>query len=244
MSRFRAFSYHMTISLIIFAILAYLIVEVWYPEFFFTIDGGWEGIRIVIGVDLVLGPLLTLVVYKAGKPGLKFDLSCIGVLQSLCLIAGVYVIYTERPLYFIFYDKHFYSASADTYKNYGVLPPLLGDNTEPLPIKVISKLPGNPIEQADFLKIIFQDNIPAWIYAPTYLNLYDHMNEVIVSGSSEEEMRGRDEKGNLDRWLVKHGGEFDDYAFIPIHSRYRDAFIGIDKAKKLFVDIIEIPPPI
>ncbi len=117
MSRFSAFSYHMAISLVIFAILAYLIVEVWYPEFFFTIDGGWEGIRIVIGVDLVLGPLLTLVVYKAGKPGLKFDLSCIGVLQSLCLIAGVFVIYTVRPLYFIYYDKHFYSASADTYKN-------------------------------------------------------------------------------------------------------------------------------
>jgi hypothetical protein len=243
MSRFTAFFYHIAISLVIFVILAYLIVEIWYPEFFFAIDGGWEGIRLVIGVDLVLGPLLTLVVFKSGKPGLKFDLGCIGALQTLCLIAGVFVIYTERPVYFIFYDKHFYSASADTYRNYGVEPPSLTENSQTFPIKVISKLPDHPIEKAGFLTIIFQDNIPAWIYRPTYLDLSDHMDEVIVSGTSEVEMRGRDKKGNLDRWLAKHGGEFDEYAFIPVHSRYRDAFIGISKAKKLFVDIIEIPPP-
>jgi len=24
----------------------------WYPDFFYTIDGGWEGMRIIIGADL------------------------------------------------------------------------------------------------------------------------------------------------------------------------------------------------
>jgi len=102
MTRFHAFSYHMTISLVIFFALSYVIVELWYPDFFFAIDGGWEGIQLIIGVDLILGPVLTLVVFKLGKPGLKFDLFCIGLLQMLCLSAGVYVVYSERPIFFIY----------------------------------------------------------------------------------------------------------------------------------------------
>ena len=69
MSRYLAAFYHLLISLVIFVFLAYLVVFVWYPDFFFDIDGGWEGMRIIIAVDLVLGPMLTLVVFKAGKPG-------------------------------------------------------------------------------------------------------------------------------------------------------------------------------
>ena len=39
----------------------------WFPDFYYAIDGGWEGMRLIIGVDLVLGPMLTLVVFKARK---------------------------------------------------------------------------------------------------------------------------------------------------------------------------------
>ncbi|MCG6936115.1 MAG: hypothetical protein LJE73_09510, partial [Proteobacteria bacterium] len=70
-SRWRAFLIHLGISLVIFLILAYIILIKWYPVPFFYTDGGWQGVRIVAAVDLVLGPLLTLLVYKHGKPGLK-----------------------------------------------------------------------------------------------------------------------------------------------------------------------------
>jgi len=54
MSRYLAAFYHLLISLAVFAVLAYLVVFVWYPDFFYSIDGGWEGMRIIIAVDLVL----------------------------------------------------------------------------------------------------------------------------------------------------------------------------------------------
>ena len=71
MSRFSAFAIHLLISFVIFIAITYLVVFKWYPDIFFDTDGGWRGMRIIIAVDLVLGPLLTLVVFKAGKPGLK-----------------------------------------------------------------------------------------------------------------------------------------------------------------------------
>ena len=81
MSRFSAFSIHLGISFLIFLLLAYLVVFQWYPGIFFDNDGGWRGMRIIVAVDLVLGPLLTLVVFKAGKPGLRTDLTLIGLFR-------------------------------------------------------------------------------------------------------------------------------------------------------------------
>jgi hypothetical protein len=70
------------------------------------------------------------------------------------------------------------------------------------------------------------------------------MDKVIAEGFSEEELRDRDDDGKLEIWLEDNGGIFSDYVFIPIHSRYRDAFIGIRKSDNSFVDIVEIPPPL
>ena len=94
MGRYQAAFYHFLISLAVFIVLAYLVLVIWYPEFFFAIDGGWEGMRIIIGVDLILGPTLTLIVFRAGKPGLALDLTLIGLFQSICLMAGVFVMET------------------------------------------------------------------------------------------------------------------------------------------------------
>ena len=44
--------------------------------------------------------------------------------------------------------------------------------------------------------------------------------------------------------LTRHDGTFDDFAFIRVHSHYRDAFLGIHKATGNMVSIVEIPPPL
>ena len=65
--KLRAFSIHFLISLAIFAVLLFLILFHWYPMPWFPIDGGWQGVRIMIGVDLVLGPVLTFMVFNPAK---------------------------------------------------------------------------------------------------------------------------------------------------------------------------------
>ena len=112
-------TFHLGISLVIFVPLSYLIVFEWYPDFFFATDGGWQGIRIVALVDLVLGPTLTLVVFKAGKPGLKFDLTLIGIFQAICLVIGVYIVYAERPIAMVYADGYFHSVTDVAETPYG-----------------------------------------------------------------------------------------------------------------------------
>ena len=105
MNRWKAFALHFALSVAVFASLLGIIMTLWYPGVLFNIDGGWSGLKLVMGVDVILGPLLTLVIFRAGKPGLKFDLGCIAALQIACMTAGVWVVYQSRPIALVFaYD--------------------------------------------------------------------------------------------------------------------------------------------
>ena len=79
--RLPAFLVHVGISLTLVLTLAAATWLFWYPPPYFRFDGGWQVLRLVAVVDVVLGPLLTLVVYRRGKKGLAIDLSIIGGVQ-------------------------------------------------------------------------------------------------------------------------------------------------------------------
>ncbi len=152
MSRWRAFAIHFAISVAVFLLLLTIILVFWFPGILFNIDGGWTGLRIIIGVDLVLGPLLTLVVFKAGKPGLKFDLTCIGVFQAVCLLGGMWIVHSERPLALVFAYDTVYSLGADEFREYGKDPAVLDDFPGGYPKRVYTELPDNDIS-ADIVNI-------------------------------------------------------------------------------------------
>lgn len=97
MSRWKASAIHLAISLSITAAVLALFLLVWYPPPLFQADGGSRLLRTILIVDVVLGPLLTLVVFKSGKKGLKFDLWAIGCLQVLALLYGMGVALQARP---------------------------------------------------------------------------------------------------------------------------------------------------
>ncbi len=102
MTRVRAALTHFGISVIVFALFLSLVFLVWYAWPFNVTQGIADIVYIMAGVDVVLGPLLTLIIFKAGKKGLKFDLSMIALLQVAALVYGAMVIYKERPAYVVF----------------------------------------------------------------------------------------------------------------------------------------------
>ena len=99
MSRFRASGFHFVISLFVGLVLLALCWFMWYPAPMLMAIGGQEIFLLVVGIDVVLGPLLTLVVFKSGKKTLKFDLAVIALLQIAALVYGVSTLLEARPAY-------------------------------------------------------------------------------------------------------------------------------------------------
>ena len=59
---------HLVVSAAVVGTLVAIIFLAWYPGPFFRISGAETVLATLIGVDLVLGPLLTVYLYKPGKP--------------------------------------------------------------------------------------------------------------------------------------------------------------------------------
>ncbi len=114
-TRWQAFGIHILVSLFLFIILASIIYFLWYPGFLFWHDGGIDGIKLIAGVDLCIGPLLTLMVYKVGKKGLKMDLACIFTLQIACLTGGMWAVWSTRPAAVVYAGGVYQSINAHGY---------------------------------------------------------------------------------------------------------------------------------
>lgn len=121
-NRWHAFSLHLAISFIIFAALAAAIALWIFPHGLFYAAGGWEGLRLIAAIDLVLGPLLTLVIINSRKPKAQArrDLAVIGTLQLAALIGGCYIVVQARPLFAVYALDTFYVLNRENYRQAGI----------------------------------------------------------------------------------------------------------------------------
>ena len=103
-ARVRATAIHLGISLIIAALAALLVFGFWYPYPYREISGGRELFFLVVSVDVVLGPLITLVVFNRAKPSfvLRRDFVVIGLLQLSALAYGLWTVSIARPVHLVF----------------------------------------------------------------------------------------------------------------------------------------------
>ena len=131
-TRKQAFLMHLYISMAVFFVLLYLIIFKWFPSYYFHVDGGYRGIVTIFLVDVVLGPGLTLLVFKPGKPSLKFDMTVIVIIQIIALSWGVKSVYTERSALTVFYDGKFSCMNHSEVAEFNLERLLLSDEKPPL----------------------------------------------------------------------------------------------------------------
>lgn len=100
-ARLRAAGIHFLVSALIGAALAFVVLRLWFPHPFEHLAGGWDLFWIVLGVDVVLGPLVTLVVFDPRKPrrSLARDISVVALVQLAALAYGIHTVSQVRPTF-------------------------------------------------------------------------------------------------------------------------------------------------
>ncbi len=66
-SKVRAFSIHLGAAFAIHMLAALLVFGLWYPYPLSEISGGRELFLLIVSVDVVMGPLITLAVFNPSK---------------------------------------------------------------------------------------------------------------------------------------------------------------------------------
>ncbi len=113
-ARLRAAGIHVLVSSLIAACVALVTLRFWYPGQIGAIAGGTKLFLLILGVDVVMGPLLTLIVFNVRKPRAELvrDLAVIGVLQLAALGYGLYTLHAARPVAVVLEPGRFRVVSA------------------------------------------------------------------------------------------------------------------------------------
>ena len=106
--RARASAAHFVFSAILAAACAALVYLLWYPGPLGSMSGVSDLFVLMLGVDVVLGPLVTLVVFNSRKPRAELvrDLALVVVVQLGALGFGMWTVFAGRPVHGVFeYDR-------------------------------------------------------------------------------------------------------------------------------------------
>lgn len=150
-SKLIAFSIHLLFSALIIGSFMLLVTQIWFPDILFELENVWEGLQILIPVDAILGPILTLILFVPGKKGLIGDLIIIATIQVLALVYGGYTIYQQRPEVMVFAGDRFEIIPAAKFDRENFAKQYFQDVEIPYPFIVYSLPAQNQKEQNEFV---------------------------------------------------------------------------------------------
>ena len=243
--KITAFLIHLAISAMIVGIVFVLIFFFWYPRPYFEANGAWKVLRILVMVDLVMGPLLTLVLFKKGKPGLIVDLCLVAAVQLAALVYGVHVIYGERPYYLAFAVDRFEVIGKVEIDQAKLKYPELKNKPNKGPILVFADFPADKQERSKLLFETVMEGKPDLERRPEYYHPYTpNRDKVINKAKPLDELITKDETNQqkVEKFLRKQGGEQKDYFYLPLVGKNNDLALIIDKKTGLPVDGITADP--
>jgi hypothetical protein len=105
--RLRAAGIHLALSAAVACAVLALVFLAWYPSPLAALLGVDVILLLVLGVDVVLGPLFTLIVFDRRKKRLAWDLATIAALQLAALAYGVWTIEQGRPAFVVLVKDRF-----------------------------------------------------------------------------------------------------------------------------------------
>ncbi|MFC4819414.1 TfpX/TfpZ family type IV pilin accessory protein [Dokdonella ginsengisoli] len=246
MSRWKASAIHLSISAAIGLVAAALIFGVWYPSPYGKAAGATELVLLLLGVDVVLGPLLTLIVFKTGKKSLRFDLSVIAVLQACAFLYGMSVVTRARPAFIVAAVDRFVLVSANDLD-----PADLAQGSAPEfrslswtgPKVVGAVLPTSGQERNDLL---FSGMAGKDVekFPKHYVPYADIASAMLKAAHPLATLHAKHPEAGppLEAWLRQTGREADRVVWLPLTSRRADLTVLLDPADGTVLDALPIDP--
>lgn len=239
--RLRAGLIHLSISAVWGLIAVGVVFLLWYPHPLQTATGVTDVFLIVLGVDVIIGPLLTTLVYRPGKKSLRFDLSTIALLQMLAFGYGIWTVAQGRPAWLVYNADRF-----DLVQAYQIDQRKAGEASAEYrsaswlgPRWVSARLPDNPEER----KAITLEAMFAGVDIAQRPELYRSLDEDAKAMRERakplEELIRYNSPSTVDearqRWP-----EAD--AYLPMMARAHPVTVLLNKASAKVVAIVDLNP--
>lgn len=217
--RIQFFLGHLLISLAIALLATYLIFCVWYPQPLDKALGVGFIFMMMIAIDVIVGPLLGLLVYKEGKKTLKMDLSVIIAVQVLAFTYGMYNLTQGRPVWLV-QNGHVFEIvrNSDVIAQDNAHPDYDSHTTWTGP-KVVAINYGQTQEEKGEWLLKDMSNLPASCRPSRYTSLQQaksdiqeqkqSLNQLVQFNDTATVEQVKMKYVNADAWMPLRGGDID-----------------------------------
>jgi len=243
MSTTRAFLTHLSISATVVGIALAIVFYVWYPAPYFQVAGAWNVVRILITVDLIVGPLLTLILYKPGKPGLLFDLCVIALVQISALVYGLTVIFSERPYFVVFAIDRFEVLARKDIDESEITDQRLRQKNWNQPIYVVAEMPESFEEQQQLIDDVMQGK-PDIERRPEFWSPFaENADQVLAKATPLTEfMHKRPDAAEYAKKIISRHPDGERLSGVPVIGKQGAYLFVIEPGQKKPVDLIPVDP--
>ena len=244
-TRWRAAALHLCLSALVAASVFSFIFFLWYPGALFKEAGGRELFALIAGVDVCLGPLITLIIFKRGKKGLKFDLATIAFLQLCALSYGVSVLYESRPVWIVFVKDRFELVRANNIFDKDLAEGKAPFDSRPItgPRLAAARLPTDPDEQLRLgLSALRGHDVQDY---PKYLVSYQSQQAAAAAKAmpiSRLRELNPTKRDTVDKWLKRLGRGEQGVGFLPMRAGRVDLTVFLDRRTGAFLGTADLRP--
>ena len=248
MTRKKAFLIHLGLSAAIGLAVIAVMLLVWYPPPYFQATGGNDLVMILVGVDVVLGPLITLIVFNPAKALrlIRLDLTVIAVLQLSALVYGMHYVAIGRPVYMVFTVDRFDLVLANDLRDAElarVTDPRFKDIPWDGPRIIAVKSPTDPDEQ---LRVITSagTGYDLQTFPQYYVPYADLAPEALKKSRPLERLRAThpEDAAVIDAELKKLGRALADTSYLPLKGRAHDFSVLLDAKSGAIVGYAKVSP--
>ncbi|MEH6626452.1 MAG: hypothetical protein V7739_08405 [Motiliproteus sp.] len=245
MTKFKAFLLHFSLSLSIFCAVTLLVALIWYPSIYLETSGVWKAMQMVALVDVGLGPLMTLILFKKNKPGLKFDLSVVAIVQVIALCYGVSVLYSQKPVLTVFHDGFFVCLNQQQVDYAVVDLSLLNSPNHPV---VVAVLPPLTLEQLQDWQQRSLQLPPGYPKHPGFV-----YGDAMVAYPGESLATVLEDEWDLSRQIVmdeadgkvwqsyeREYGTDANHAFFPLTCGFHQYMVAVNALSGQFDEVLDI----
>lgn len=245
MSRFRASLIHFLISMAVVGAVIAIVYFIWYPGWYSALIGVGSLLIILTTVHLVLGPTLTLILFKPGKTGLLFDLTVVAIVQTAALLYGINVIYQQRPYYTVFAVDRFEVVRLRDIDQSALHFESLASKPLMEPRLVYAERPVDPEQFRAYANSVMFEGQPDLERRPEFWRPYEDGASVVVAAAGRASYLRTVENGaaeKVDRALMAFDRKPERVGYVPIISHRHDFAMLVDLDTGEPLTAVEVNP--
>lgn len=238
---------HLSLSAVVAASFAYVVFFVWYPASYSAASGVLPIFALLVGVDVTIGPFITLLIYNTKKKSLRFDMTVIVLIQILALGYGMYSVFRERPAFVVFNVDRFDLVAAND-----IEPANLKRARDPRyrtfpwtgPMLVGASVPTDRDERNKLVFSSAQGGADLPQLPEYYRPFADVAGDIRAHLKSLTDLRRINPKGDPGqlRKLDVYEKNSAEFGYVPLRGKAKDLSVIMDRNTAQIVDVLRLDP--